>query len=73
MLLEIPDILEARVEPRADPEFGMRPLAYIYAKKPISLAMIHRILAEKLPRFKIPQELILSSDPLKNSKLAQMG
>lgn len=66
-LLQIPDILEAVVAPKPDPEFGMRPIAFIRTVNPLfSLQMMHSLLAERLPKYKIPIALYLIDEFPKN-------
>ena len=67
-LLQIPEILEARVEPKPHEEFGMRPIARIYCEQPISLDQIRETLEKTLPRFKIPDSFEISRAPLKKTK-----
>ncbi|MBS0628984.1 MAG: AMP-binding protein [Verrucomicrobia bacterium] len=63
-LLQLPDVIQARVESEADLEFGMRPVAKLYTKKELLIADIHAALESQLPRFKIPKKIIISSEPL---------
>lgn len=53
-LLQIPDVLEAVVIPKKDPEFGMRPVAVINTRYPIAIDKIKETLQQHLPKFKIP-------------------
>lgn len=67
-LLDIPHVIEARVEPVPDAEFGMRPIAQIYSEESLSPESIQEKLEETLPRFKIPSNIEVSAKPLKKSK-----
>jgi len=53
-LLKIPEIIEAVVVPKQDPEFGARPVAWIRTIAPIDAKKIFKQLAERLPKYKIP-------------------
>lgn len=54
-LLQIPDILDAVVLPQKDPEFGMRPIAVIRTiNRNYTLSEVQSILANHLPKYKIP-------------------
>ena len=66
-LLQIPEVLEAVVVPKGDPEFGMRPVAMIRAQNSLfTLERMQRILAKSLPKYKIPIALYLVDDIPKN-------
>lgn len=73
-LLQLADVIEARVESEADPEFGMRPVATLYCKKELSVDHIQRALQHSLPRYKIPKKIIISLHPLpsKQSSLTKI-
>jgi len=53
-ILKIPEIIEAIVAPKQDPEFGSRPVAWIRSVCPINAEMLSKNLAERLPKYKIP-------------------
>ncbi|HEX2582955.1 MAG TPA: AMP-binding protein [Chlamydiales bacterium] len=53
-LLKIPEILEAIVVPKQDPEFGARPVAWIRTLHSIDPIAIASDLAKRLPKYKIP-------------------
>jgi O-succinylbenzoic acid--CoA ligase len=53
-LLQIPDVIDAVVLPKEDPEFGKRPIAVVSAHRVFSLSEMQTILAKVLPKFKIP-------------------
>ncbi|HEY4254998.1 MAG TPA: AMP-binding protein [Chlamydiales bacterium] len=54
-LLQHPDILEALVVPKQDPEYGARPVAFLQSVKKLpELRSIQQFLAGKLPKYKIP-------------------
>lgn len=59
-LLQLPHILHAKVEPMADPEFGMRPKAKILASEPLSAETLQEQLKGLLPSFKIPKVFEIS-------------
>jgi O-succinylbenzoic acid--CoA ligase len=63
LLLQYPDVIEARVEPEADLEFGMCPIAKIYCKNDLEEDPIHNYLSLHLPRFKIPKKILISINP----------
>jgi O-succinylbenzoic acid--CoA ligase len=66
-LLLIPDILEAVVVPKEDPEFGMRPVAVIRTLGPrMTLQKIQIALGEHLPKYKIPVALYQLDEIPKN-------
>ena len=60
-LLSIQGILDARVTPTYDREFGMRPTAYIHSRDPIQPEKIKQTLALALPKYKIPVNFIVMS------------
>lgn len=70
-LLEHPSILEARVEPIADEEFGMRPIAKISVLTPLSEESLKQDLRRKLPAFKVPIKISISTESI-DLKLAKM-
>lgn len=72
VLLDCPSILQARVEPIADPEFGMRPCAQIYATSTIYVEEVKCRLREKLPPHKIPFKIEICDAPF-DSKLAKLS
>jgi len=72
-LLQFPEVIEAKVQPRPCLEFGMRPIATLYCRKKISLDFIRKKLEKLLPRYKIPQEISIATEPMKNSKLTQLS
>ncbi len=73
-LLQIPEVIEARVEPEADVEFGMRPIAKLYCKSEISIPSIEHHLEDLLPRYKIPKKILISTQPVstKQSSLTKI-
>lgn len=64
LLLQYPDVIEARVEPEANLEFGMCPIAKLYCKNSLSEELLRQFLSKHLPRFKIPKKILISSEPL---------
>lgn len=71
-LLECFSILEAKVEPEPDPEFGMRPIAQVYSAHSISEESLELQLREKLPSHKIPIKIEISSASF-DSKLTKLS
>lgn len=71
-LLQLQDVIEVRVEPESDIEYGMRPIANLYCRKEIPLDFIEKKLEELLPHFKIPKKIIVSTEPLKHSKQSRL-
>lgn len=61
-LLSLPGISMARVQPKADPEFGHLPIAYLTTT--LSPSEIDTRLREKLPGYKIPREYHLTETPI---------
>lgn len=57
-LLRHPDILQAVVVPVPDLEFGQRPVAFLEAAQPVSLAEMRRFLSADLPGFMLPKALL---------------
>jgi o-succinylbenzoate---CoA ligase len=57
-LLSLPHIIQAMVVPIESEEFGARPIAFIDDANAYTLESLHRILQEKLPRFKLPTRLL---------------
>ena len=57
-ILNHPDIIDAIVIPKKDPEFGMRPVACIQSIRPITLKELQFFLQKSLPKFKIPIRLL---------------
>lgn len=74
-LLEIPDILEAVIAPKEDPEFGMRPVAFIRTLNPfLTLEKVQNLLADSLPKYKIPIALyFVDAFPKTGSKIDRRG
>jgi O-succinylbenzoic acid--CoA ligase len=58
-LLLIPEVLEAVVIGKNDPEFGKRPVAFVRAEKTFDFKRMQTVLCNKLPKYKIPIELHL--------------
>jgi O-succinylbenzoic acid--CoA ligase len=56
-LLSLPEVVEAVVVGKNDPEFGKRPVAIVKALKKFSLEEMQAALSKHLPKFKIPIEL----------------
>ncbi len=57
-LLQIPSILEAVVIPKKDPEFGMRPMAWVKTtENSLSETTIRAFLSNYLPKYKIPTQI----------------
>ncbi|NGX39762.1 MAG: 2-succinylbenzoate--CoA ligase [Chlamydiae bacterium] len=67
-LLGLGPVIEARVTPRPDREFGMLPTAELYCSEKIRLEEIQERLRESLPSFKIPKEITISDAPLGKTK-----
>lgn len=68
-LLAHPDILEAAVMPKEDPEFGKRPVAFVKANKRLEIREIQAFLRDRLAKFKMPVEIhYLDEIPKKNNK-----
>jgi len=68
-LLSIPGIVSATVMPIADPEFGMRPIAFIQDETTVhTLDSIREALHAQLPSFKLPVR-ILPYPPNENLKM----
>lgn len=61
-LLAIPHIIQAKVVPMEDPEYGMRPTAEIFCERDLSSIEIQNQLEEVLPRYKIPSKIIFQRD-----------
>lgn len=54
-LLNLPGIEQALIIPKADPEFGARPVAFIHSPtKEYTLNEVRTLLEQELPRFKLP-------------------
>jgi len=64
LLLQYPDVIEARVEAEANLEFGMCPIAKLYCKNNIAEDQLQQFLSTHLPRFKIPKKILISTEPL---------
>ena len=58
VLLDQPDVDQAVVVPREDPEFGHRPVAYLQGDAVAQSEQLLNRLEEFLPRFKIPVEIL---------------
>ena len=64
----LPEVIEAVVVPKEDPEFGKRPVAFISARNVFDLKRMQSALSVRLPKFKIPIELHLVDEiPKKNN------
>ena len=64
----LPEVIEAVVVPKEDPEFGKRPVAFISARNFFDLKRMQSALSVRLPKFKIPIELHLVDEiPKKNN------
>ena len=70
-LLQFDSIIEARITPEPDPEFGMRPKAEIYSKIPLTADSIKEKLKEIFPTYKIPEKIHVQTHPLE-SKLTRL-
>ncbi|MBM3184546.1 MAG: 2-succinylbenzoate-CoA ligase, partial [Chlamydiae bacterium] len=66
ILLAHPDVIEAIVIQKTDPEFGFRPVALIRAAKAINPASLSAFLGERLPKFKIPKQFFFVDDFARN-------
>ncbi len=65
VLLSLPEILEARVLPQSDPEFGARPVAYIATESgTFSEESLRERMRELLPGIKLPVRIL----PLSSSE-----
>lgn len=53
ILMTMPGVIEAYVVPISDPEFGSRPVAFIYSLQ-LTFEEIQERLRDRLPKFKIP-------------------
>jgi acyl-coenzyme A synthetase/AMP-(fatty) acid ligase len=62
ILLQIPDIAEARVVGEPDPDRGEQPVAYVVAaeRTVIQPAEIGRVLREQLARHKWPKRIVVT-------------
>ena len=58
-LISIEGIVAARVFPKEDAEFGMRPVAHIQSAYPVSEKALQEALASFLPKYKIPVHISL--------------
>jgi len=63
-LLEHPDVLEAVVSAKPDPEFGMRPIARIRTLN--AHADLRTFLSKKLPKYKLPVEFLKMPEDFKS-------
>ncbi len=64
-LCQLPGIFAARVEPRPDPEFGQRPIAYLLEGTPqYTLETIQELLRTSLPSFKHPIQIYPFTDEM---------
>ena len=70
-LLEIPGVIQAKVFPIDEIEFGQVPKAVIHAEREITLSEVDRYLREKLPRYMIPK--MIENSALSESKLSKMS
>ncbi len=59
----IPEIKQAIVYPESDIEFGMRPVAYLYAGRQYSLEELKVLLKNCLPSFKYPKRVVYLERP----------
>jgi O-succinylbenzoic acid--CoA ligase len=57
-LLALPGITAAIVVPRADPEFGARPVAFVRLARRVSEEKLRGLLHRKLPAYKVPVEFL---------------
>ena len=57
-LLALPGVAAAVVVPRADAEFGARPVAFVRCARKIPMEKWHAALRRKLPAYKIPVEIL---------------
>ena len=69
-LLQHPAVLEVIIAPKADPEFGFRPVAYVRSvDETFDLNTMQRFLLDRLPKYKIPIALFsLPETALKPSR-----
>lgn len=72
VLMEHPDILEAKIMPISDEEFGMRPIALIHARVPLPTDALKEWLKGDLPSYKIPIHFEIQTRPLE-SKLSKLS
>jgi len=70
-LLEIPGVIQARVVPLDEAEFGQVPKAIVQGEREITLSEIEDHLIQKFPRFMIPK--VIENSPMKDSKLSKMS
>jgi O-succinylbenzoic acid--CoA ligase len=70
-LQEIKGVLDAKVHPIDDPEFGQVPIAEIHVEEVLDLKTMRQKLEERLPRFKIPKQILQSLLPLKSAKIIE--
>jgi acyl-CoA synthetase (AMP-forming)/AMP-acid ligase II len=59
-----PDVAEVAVFGAPDERLGEVPVAVIHARNSLSEADLRSFLEERIARFKVPQRIILSDDPL---------
>jgi acyl-CoA synthetase (AMP-forming)/AMP-acid ligase II len=59
-----PDVAEVAVFGAPDERLGEVPVAVIHARNPLSEADLRSFLEERIARFKVPQRIILSAEPL---------
>ncbi len=70
-LLSIPHIIQAKVSPMKDDEFGMRPKAELFCTRNYTTDQLQEKLRKNLPRHKIPSEFIFNGDLDKFSKIGE--
>ena len=63
-LLSIQGIIDVRVAPVQDKEFGMRPIAYVNSTTPLEPKLLQERLAAELPRYKIPIDFLPMSQKM---------
>lgn len=61
-LLTLPNVLEAVVIAKDDPEFGKRPIAVIKAQNMFTLEQMQHALMDRLPKYKIPIDLYFADE-----------
>jgi O-succinylbenzoic acid--CoA ligase len=58
VLLALPGVAAAVVVPRADPEFGARPVAFVRLARRVSEEKLRGLLRRNLPAYKVPVEFL---------------